>query len=779
MIFSKRSVAFLISAAGVLASSVTGQVRSDAVVQERADARIRYDGHQVIRVTVTTQQELLAVSRIATDIWNCRIGIGPLDVQVTPAQRAAIESMGLITELVVPDVQVLIDREAAAIAQARLARDNAWFTTYKTLAEFNAFIDQLVADNPSLASSFTIGDSIQSRPIRGLRFSAPDMPGNPRSSRPAVFFQGGQHAREWINPAVTIYIAHNMLERYPTDSRIRGLMERAEIIVLPILNPDGYEFSWTTTRLWRKNRRLVTGTTYGVDLNRNWDYQWGGQGSSGTPSDETYRGTAGFSEPETAAMRDFVIANPRIRTHIDFHSYGQLILSPFGYTAMLPPDGGLFDAINGEMSVRIQSVHNRYYRPGPTYTNIYPAAGVVQDWLYGARGILSWGIELRAGPSNGFILPQEEIIPNCEEAFEGAIRLVEWTVQPLWVSLANPLPLWASTTSGTPIEVRVRDNVEPQDAAAVRVFSRVAGFGSFTPTTISASGQGVYPHVLPPPPCGNLTEFYIEAASTAGSLVRFPSSGVLSIRSAETVVPVNFDGESNAGFVIGQPGDTATAGVWQRGISVGTNYQPAGGATGSTSSSWATGLAGGGSNANDVDGGSTSLLSGVFSALPPEGMKTISGVLRYARRFGTTGTALTGLDTYVISISNDGGSTWQQIEMFQTNNPSWSFRSLELAQIIRPTTQMRMRFVATDVGVDSVTEAGVDDITLTLRYCRRSADVDDGSGTGVPDGGVTIEDLLYFLGMFDRGEIEADYTNDDGVTIEDLLLYLQTFDDGY
>src|SRR5205085_9403103 len=146
----------------------------------------------------------------------------------------------------------------------------------------------------------------------GLRITGPGSTTN----RPAGLWWGGQHAREWATVPLPEYCAEQLLTKYATDPHIQGLVNSVEFIFVPIMNPDGYDYTWTTTRLWRKNRHsgiAGCGTTVGVDLNRNWGYQWGGEGASTACNNETYRGPSAFSEPETQVMRNFVQANPRIR----------------------------------------------------------------------------------------------------------------------------------------------------------------------------------------------------------------------------------------------------------------------------------------------------------------------------------------------------------------------------------------------------------------------------------------------------------------------------------
>src|SRR5690606_38857634 len=124
--------------------------------------------------------------------------------------------------------------------------------------------------------------------------------------------------------------------------------------------------------------------SFGVDNNRNWGFGWGGPGASTQPGSETYRGTGPFSEPETQVLRDFITDNPRIVMTLDIHSFSQLILSPWGFTDALPADASLFDAINAAVEQAMEAVDSRDYVAGPTYTAIYPASGVGQDWSYGS-----------------------------------------------------------------------------------------------------------------------------------------------------------------------------------------------------------------------------------------------------------------------------------------------------------------------------------------------------------------------------------------------------------
>lgn len=377
-----------------------------------ADGAVRYDGHRVVRVPLRSVADAAAMDRVSPDRWSHRAEVGGYaDYRIPPDRLDDLDASALRYQVLIDDVQQLIDaqREGRGIA------DDGWFADYKTYDEVSAYADALAAQRPDLATRVSVGTSLEGREIFGLRITGPGGAG----SKPGFLMHGCQHAREWISVMTPMYLAERLLRDYDADSTVRNAVDRVEFYLIPIVNPDGYVYTWTDDRMWRKNRR----EWYGVDLNRNWGYEWGGEGSSRFRFSETYRGPSPFSEPETAALRDFMLARPNLAAHIDFHSYSQLILQPWGYTDNLPPDHALFEFLGGAMQNAIDAVHGEFYQHGPTYTTIYPASGVAADWTYGDRGLLGFAIELRDTGRYGFLLPADQIIPTGEEILPAVLSL--------------------------------------------------------------------------------------------------------------------------------------------------------------------------------------------------------------------------------------------------------------------------------------------------------------------------------------------------------------------
>jgi hypothetical protein len=334
-------------------------------------------------------------------------------------------------------------------------------------------LQNLVDQYPNISRVYDIGDSwektvgIADRDILAIKIS--DNVTNEDDDEPDILFMGGIHAREWISVEVPFYLAKYLLALYGTDQKVKQLVDSREIWIVPLVNPDGLEYSRIYDRNWRKNCRDNGNGTFGVDPNRNFGYNWGLAGSSGDSKKETYRGVAPFSEPETQAIRDFV-ATHEFYASISYHSYSQLVLYPWGYTRDVAPHKEQLSKMAEDMATIIKEVHGMNYSARQA-SDLYRASGDSDDWLYGTYNIAAFTVELR--PKNlwdcggkPFELPEDQIIPTCEENLPAALYLIKCSPQldiispanasfvyyPVTVSVENPLEVIENFTATVNID---------------------------------------------------------------------------------------------------------------------------------------------------------------------------------------------------------------------------------------------------------------------------------------------------------------------------------------
>ncbi|WP_343952730.1 M14 family metallopeptidase [Nonomuraea longicatena] len=370
---------------------------------------------------------------------------GPSDAR----QRSAVAATGAAIEEVAKD-SVLVtatSAEAEAIRKlgyrvaeaprptppsgARVADFPPADSRYHNYAEMNANIDQLVAARPGIASKFVYGTSYQGRQLVGVKIS--DNVGTDEGE-PEVLFTAHQHAREHLTVEMALYLMHLLADNYGTDSRITNIVNSREIWILPDLNPDGGEYDIATGsyRSWRKNRQPNAGSSaVGTDMNRNWAYNWGCcNGSSPTPSSETYRGTSAESSPEVRAVANWVRGRvvggkQQIRAHIDWHTYSELILWPYGFTYNDTAPGLTQDDRDAHATLGRTMASTNSYTPEQS-SDLYITDGTINDWMWGVYKIFSFTFEMYPRTANpGFYPPDEQIVPQTTRNREAVLRFLE------------------------------------------------------------------------------------------------------------------------------------------------------------------------------------------------------------------------------------------------------------------------------------------------------------------------------------------------------------------
>lgn len=290
--------------------------------------------------------------------------------------------------------------------------------------DFLTYTERLMATHSNMARRELIGKSIENRDMNVYTIHAP---GAYNSSKPALWINAAQHAREWLTPPTAIYSIEKFLTTYLTDPQVKRLLDAINIFYLPFTNPDGYVFTWTGNRMWRKNRRRNANGSFGVDINRNWRSGFGGPGSSNVPSSETYRGPSALSEPESKCISDYLLRHPQIKAGYDVHSYSQLMLRPWGKSNTPAPDEPRLQALGKKMSDAILAVHRVPYR-NIRSTELYPASGIMCDEFYEYHRMMGYTVELRPAGAfgGGFAPPPSQILPTAEENWKAIQILAEY-----------------------------------------------------------------------------------------------------------------------------------------------------------------------------------------------------------------------------------------------------------------------------------------------------------------------------------------------------------------
>ncbi|KAH7014801.1 hypothetical protein EDB80DRAFT_604918 [Ilyonectria destructans] len=399
-------------------------------------AKVSYDGYKAFSIEAGDDYD--AVGSILADLnfvsLSCESNHLTYEVAIAPESLAAFEALDLNSTVVSEDLGTefaaegefedytpMVKRQGSVTALP----DISYFNSYHTFDQHVQFLADLASAFTGNAELFTAGNSVEGRAIRGIHLWG----SSGKSKKPAIIWHGTVHAREWITAPTVEYMTYQIIQGYQAnDAVIRSTLDNYDIYVLPIVNPDGFVYTTTNDRLWRKNRQRRTGQScVGTDVNRNWPYQWNVPGGSSTNAcDETYRGLAAGDTPENAALvahTRSIAQSTGIKFYVDWHSYSQLILLPYGYSCSASASN-----INTQMSLAggvasaIQGVNGLRFQYGPTCTTIYQTAGGSNDWVFDvAKAELAWAFELRpaSSSSGGFTVPASNILPSGKEIWAG------------------------------------------------------------------------------------------------------------------------------------------------------------------------------------------------------------------------------------------------------------------------------------------------------------------------------------------------------------------------
>lgn len=631
--------------------------------------------------------------------------------EMTDKLRAA----GVQLEVLVDDLEAFY----SARMQAESHRGGGNFGIFHTYSEMIAELNAIHAEFPSITTApFSIGQSHEGRDLWAIKVS--DNP-NVDEDEGEVLFDGTIHAREIMTVEMNLDFCRYLCENYGSDPVVTQLVDTREIFFVPVVNPDGFVYNETTNPngggMWRKNRRVNSGSgCRGVDLNRNFDFQWVGSGSSSDPCSDTYRGPAPNSEPEIAAMTSFINSREFVVWQ-SYHSVAGMVLFPWGYTVQHTPDDAIFRTMAAEMA------RDSGYITGQPPEILYNVNGASFDWGYGRTDlhpkifgftteIAGSGFWPSEGERNGLIA--ENLHSNlylCQVAGAwldlvevkvvdgGNGRLDPGETADLAVVVKNPAVIVAA--ENVTARLAVSDPYLLLEDAFVSI-------GTIAPGSQVESAQRFRVHVDADAPQGRSAQIEIRLAASGDLEV----TETVSLIIGQAPVLASADFEASSGGWTQDPSHTATSGAWVRVDPNPTEYQPGDDTTPPPGVfAWITGQ-NSDVGTGDVDGGVSATRSPVFDL---SGREHVRLQLNYFHGQRDAGDDPAG-DFFRIDISNNGGATFPVNLLWigdQTSPAIWHELQVDLEDVITLTSNMMLRVQAADGNPQGdIVEGGIDDLFL-------------------------------------------------------------------
>ena len=648
---------------------------------------------------------------------------------------------------------------------------------YYIFDEVVAKIDEFHQNYPNIVSEkISIGTTLEGRNVWAFRVTnLLDFNGN----EPQVLYTGLHHAREPMSMMNLIYFIIHLTENYGIDEQVTHLVDNRDMWFVPVVNPDGYVYNHATEPngggMHRKNKRSngCTGYDTGVDLNRNYPFLWGydDSGSDPSPCGQTYRGTSPESESETQAITNLV-ENHDFKLALNYHSYSDLLIYPFGYTYNNPMEQEDLDIF---IEYGEQMVQYNGYALGTGPDLLYPVNGEACDYMYGEHGIFAYTPEI-GGNSDGFwpatsrILPlaEENLFPNLFLALNGGSN---YTIQsqigegpyeqgssyPVYIQLSNSGlgdsngDITLSFSSSQYVEFEIQElEFDGMDARSSIDLQDIAYF-----------------EILPGAPNGTIENITIAVSDEDG----YESLIEIQFIIGETTVVFYDNFDTNQGWQAGAIGDNASSGIWERAIPNGTELygqyvQPNQDHSDEGAFCYVTGNGvGNGAGFDDIDNGRTTLTSPTFD-LSDYNAAFVSYWRWYTNNLGDG----PNQDNWEVEVSNNGGLSWDTIENTTQSNNSWEYHEYLINDYIDLSDNVTFRFIAEDSNDPSLVEAALDDFSILV--VEANTVLGDINFDGTVDVLDVVRVVNIVIGNYDPSQSEfnaADLNNDDVINVLDIV----------
>lgn len=701
-------------ACGLLALAATAPVQA----QQTGGTRPLYHLAVVDIAGATDLDRLLALDLDLAACQALELGARTVDVIAHGDQDLArLRAAGLPFQVAIRDLETHYAQELARFGpfQAETLTPpvgQGAMGGHYTLAQMEAILDGFAQTYPGLCSPKTsIGTSLQGRDIWVVKISD-NVAQSENEAR--AYFDAVHHAREPVSMTATLDFMDWLLSSYGTDPDATFLVDERELYFVPCVNPDGYEFNRQNSPggggMWRKNRRANADGTTGVDLNRNYATGWSAPngGNSTNGSSDTYRGTAPFSEPESAAIEAFM-TGMGFSQSCSTHTYTDVLLYPWGWQTGGPANAADYEALAQRF------VDDSGVPAGPVSTQLYIAAGGAVDHHHAAHGAISWTPELGRANEGGFwpnSPTQVVIVDRHRTMFRDMALTAGALVGVGGVSIVEEAggngdgAVGPGETGQAVVTIENAGLAAPIGSVSVQLASLTPGVnvlnGSATiqgPGRLASTSTTLRFQVSPGFQGGSAT---VRVTVTGDGRTTTEDA---TFRTEPLRLLVADDMERDRGFAAGA-GDTATTGRFGRAAPQATTYngatiqQGADHTPNGTLCQVTDGRAGTSVGQFDVDSGYTDLLSPVVD------LAHVSyAELRFWRFYAES----VGNDAFEVAVSQNGGSTWTTVLQSAQNTNGWVQETIVLPTPL--TAAMRFRFRAQDLNA-SLVEAGIDDVEI-------------------------------------------------------------------
>ncbi|KAE8296739.1 Carboxypeptidase A2 [Larimichthys crocea] len=405
------------------------------VLVAAAKAEKVFIGDQVIRVNAESEEHIQLLQALETqEEWEVDFWLDPVSTELPVDIRVPRSSLSAVTEylssynipysVIINNLQDLLDEEKAEMQMSQMKERSTRsfnFGAYHRLETIYSWMDTLVAQHPNLVTKQEIGRSYENRPMYVLKFSTGGY------KRPAIWIDTGIHSREWVSQATGVWTANKIATDFGTDASLTSLLNTMDIYMLLLANPDGYAYTHSNNRMWRKTRSKNSGSSCrGVDPNRNWDAGFGGPGASRNPCSDSYHGPSAHSEIEVKNVVNLIKNHGNFKSFISVHAYSQLLMYPYGYNCKDVSHQPELDSVGRAAVQKLSSLYGTRYKVGSICKIIYQASGGSIDWSYNLGIKYSYAFELRDTGRYGFILPANQIIPTASETWLALKHIMEY-----------------------------------------------------------------------------------------------------------------------------------------------------------------------------------------------------------------------------------------------------------------------------------------------------------------------------------------------------------------